>query len=122
MALEPDPPYNLMPVPERRWPYQIMKQRRAAQVHKHEAKRTSKHQEKLAVQGVRGDAGQRHVVGVSPSANFCDALVGGVDAEDLAHGRGVAEDEKRRGRGNRTDDKRRREGTGQPPVKKVLKV
>ena len=54
-------------------------------------KRTSKHQKKLAVRGAEYPLVER------PVAKERDAPVGGVNAECLAHGREVAEDEKRKG-------------------------
>lgn len=61
-------------------------------------KRTSKHKKKLAlrveevIRGHRVGAGEPR-----PRATICDALVGSVNAEHLAHGREVEEDEERRG-------------------------
>ena len=61
-------------------------------------KRTSKHEKKSAVR-VEGEI-YRHRAGVDepqPWAVIRDALVGGVNAEHLAHGRNVKEDEGRNG-------------------------
>ena len=75
----------------------IMKKRRA--MNPFGLKRTSK-QKKNSAGGVGGEI-YHHFAGVEgryPWAIIRDALVGGVNAEHLVHGRGAEEDEERRGR------------------------